>query len=136
MSTVISPPPPKRLGDRLLEAGLLSPHQLELAPLLRSLKKEAADRGWEATFYPGELSTEVAGPGSKIAYQPVRGKLTPAAGHAEAYASLLALLERFSTAGKRIDLMRLAIRADENRWQSVEVNLRLACSPAHEKTAQ
>ncbi len=37
MSTVISPPPPKRLGDRLLEAGLLSPHQLELA--LREQKR-------------------------------------------------------------------------------------------------
>lgn len=37
MSTAISPPPPKRLGDRLLEAGLLSPHQLELA--LREQKR-------------------------------------------------------------------------------------------------
>ena len=37
MSTVTPPAPPKRLGDRLLEAGLLSPHQLELA--LREQKR-------------------------------------------------------------------------------------------------
>jgi type IV pilus assembly protein PilB len=40
MSTVITPTPaapPKRLGDRLLEAGLLTPHQLELA--LREQKR-------------------------------------------------------------------------------------------------
>ncbi len=108
----------------------------ELAPLLRALKKEASDRGWEASFHPGELSTEAADTDTPIAYQPVRVKLTPAAGHAEVYASLLTLLERFSAAGKRIDLMRLAIRADENRWQSVEANLRLAYRVTHEKTPQ
>jgi type IV pilus assembly protein PilB len=38
MSTpAIAPAPPKRLGDRLLEAGLLTPHQLELA--LREQKR-------------------------------------------------------------------------------------------------
>jgi type IV pilus assembly protein PilB len=37
MSTANPPAPPKRLGDRLLEAGLLSPHQLELA--LREQKR-------------------------------------------------------------------------------------------------
>ena len=37
MSTVTPPAPPKRLGDRLLEAGLISPHQLELA--LREQKR-------------------------------------------------------------------------------------------------
>jgi hypothetical protein len=108
----------------------------ELAPFLRTLKKEATDRGWEASFHPGELLVEAMEPGVSIAYQPVRVKLAPAAGHAEAYASLLALLERFSTAGKRIDLMRLAIRADENRWQTVEANLRLAYPILHAKTPQ
>ncbi len=122
------------------QAELLS-HQLlqtpqELAPFLRTLKKEAADRGWNASFQPGELLIESMEPGVDIAYQPVRVKLVPAVSHAEAYASLLTLLERFSTAGKRIDLMRLAIRADENRWQSVEANLRLACRVTHEKSPQ
>ncbi|HWA24599.1 MAG TPA: ATPase, T2SS/T4P/T4SS family [Lacunisphaera sp.] len=37
MPTATTPPLPKRLGDRLLEAGLLSPHQLELA--LREQKR-------------------------------------------------------------------------------------------------
>jgi hypothetical protein len=108
----------------------------ELAPLLRSLKKEATDRGWDASFHPGELLVESPESGGNIAYQPVRVKLAPAAGHAEVYASLLALLERFSAPGKRIDLMRLAIRADENRWHSVEANLRFACRVPHEKSPQ
>src|SRR5687767_5816122 len=34
---VLSPPPVKRLGDRLTEAGLITPHQLELA--LREQKR-------------------------------------------------------------------------------------------------
>ncbi len=37
MSTANPPAPPKRLGDRLLEAGLITPHQLELA--LREQKR-------------------------------------------------------------------------------------------------
>ena len=40
MSTALTatpPAPPKRLGDRLLEAGLITPHQLELA--LREQKR-------------------------------------------------------------------------------------------------
>lgn len=37
VTTSTAPPPPKRLGDRLLEAGLITPHQLELA--LREQKR-------------------------------------------------------------------------------------------------
>src|SRR5687768_1209721 len=36
-ATIASPPPVKRLGDRLTEAGLMTPHQLELA--LREQKR-------------------------------------------------------------------------------------------------
>ncbi|HWA24603.1 MAG TPA: hypothetical protein VG734_02935 [Lacunisphaera sp.] len=115
---------------------LLVPNQAELVPFLRTLKKEAADRGWEAGFHPGEPVTEGIGDGAQISYQPVRVKLAPVAGHAEVYASLLSLLERFSTSGRRIDLMRLAIRADENRWQTVEANLRLAYPILHAQTSQ
>ena len=115
---------------------LLLSSPTELAPLLGALKKEATDRGWDASFHPGEPVTETTGTVARISYQPVRVKLTRTAGPTESYVSLLALLERFSTSGKRIDLMRLAIRADENRWQSVEANLRLACLPLHEKTSQ
>lgn len=115
---------------------LLLSRPADLAPFLSSLNKEAVSRGWESQLQAGDLSGEAAVAGGAIAYLPVRGKLTPGNGNAETFASLLAVLERFSTAGKRIDLMRLSIRADENRWQSVEVNLRLACPVAHEKTPQ
>lgn len=108
----------------------------DLAPYLRTLKKEAADRGWETAFYPAEPLPEAAESGALLTYQPVRVKLAPATGHAEVYASLLALLERFSTSGRRIDLMRLAIRADETRWLTVEANLRLAYPIFHAKTPQ
>lgn len=125
------------LTDRADQASrLLLPTPAELAPFLRTLKKEAADRGWDASFHPGEPTTETTGNDARISYQPVRVKLTPAAGRTEVYASLLSLLERFSTSGKRIDLMRLVIRADENRWQSVEANLRLAYPFSHEKISQ
>ena len=123
-------------GQAEQAAHLLLSTPAELAPLLRGLKKEATDRGWDASFHPGEPVTETTGTVARISYQPVRVKLTRTAGPTETYVSLLALLERFSTSGKRIDLMRLAIRADENRWQSVEANLRLACLPLHEKTSQ
>jgi hypothetical protein len=115
---------------------LLLPTPSDLAPFLRTLKKEAADRGWDSSFHPGEPATEAAAATDLVIYQPVRVKLAPVAGHAEVYASLLSLLERFSTSGRRIDLMRLAIRADENRWQTVEANLRLAYPILHAKTAQ
>lgn len=108
----------------------------DLGPFLSSLNKEAVARGWESQLQAGDLSGEATVAGGVIAYLPVRGKLTPANGNTETFPSLLAVLERFSTSGKRIDLMRLSIRADENRWQSVEVNLRLACPVAHEKTPQ
>lgn len=99
----------------------------DLPPFLNSLKKEAAARGWDAHLQAGDISGEPTVAGGMISYLPVRGKLTPIEGNLETFTSLLSVLERFSTSGKRIDLMRLSIRADENRWQSVEVNLRLVC---------
>lgn len=102
----------------------------DLPSFTSSLKKEAAARGWEANLQPGDLSGEPAVAGGMISYLPVRGKLAPIEGNLETFSSLLSVLERFSTSGKRIELMRLSIRADENRWQSVEVNLRLACPVA------
>jgi hypothetical protein len=125
------------LAERAAQAErLLLATPSDLAPYLRTLKKEAADRGWEVAFFPAEPVTEAAETGALLTYQPVRVKFAPVAGHAEVYASLLALLERFSTSGRRIDLMRLAIRADENRWQTVEANLRLAYPILHAKIPQ
>ena len=108
----------------------------ELGPLLHTLKKEASDRHWEANFKAGETSDETPPDDTQVIFLPVRGKLVSPAGNPGSFSALLALLERVSSAEKRIDLTRLAFRADEQGRYAVEVNLRLACRRTHEKTAQ
>lgn len=106
----------------------------DLPPLLKSLKKEALERGWEATFVAADTSGETLPENAIIAYLPVRAKLVPTAENTEPFSSLLAVLERLSSVGKRIDLMRVAIRADEQKWHPVELNFRVVCPVSHEKT--
>jgi hypothetical protein len=113
---------------------LLLESPAEAGAFLKGLKKEAADRGFEATFTSTDGSNDAVPEGSVVTYIPVRGKLTPGPGNTEPFINLLALLERFASSGKRIDLMRLAVRADEQKWQTIELNFRLVCPVVHEKT--
>jgi hypothetical protein len=106
----------------------------EVPEFLRALKQEAAGRGWDASFFAADASDVAPVEGMLIAALPVRGKLTPLNGNPDAFASLMGLLERFSSSGKRIDLIRLSIRADERRWHLVEMNFHLACAVTNEKT--
>jgi hypothetical protein len=123
------------LNERAASASrLLLESPAEAAAFLKGLKKEAADRGFDATFISSEVSADSAPEGALVSYIPVRGKLMPGPGNTEPFVNLLALLDRFGSSGRRIDLMRLAVRADEQRWQAVEVNFRLACPVVHEKT--
>ena len=108
----------------------------ELGPLLQGLKKEAAERHWDGNFQVGDTSLENTDPDAQIQYLPVRGKLATASADPGAFAALIALLERYSSTGKRIDLTRLVFRADERGRYAVELNLRLASRRVHEKTAQ
>jgi len=108
----------------------------ELGPLLQTFKKEATTRNWEANFQAGDASAETPEENAQVMFLPVRGRLTSTAGNPGAFPALLALLDRYSSTGKRIDLTRLAIRADEQGRYAVELNLRLACRRIHEKTAQ
>ena len=110
-------------------SGLLLESKDNLPGTLRELKQLAHQKGWEASFIPAE---DEIGPVSNVGIQflPVRAKLKVRAENTAAYPSLLALLEEFSSFPKRIDLTRLTIRADDNRWQSVELTLRLAASSA------
>ena len=117
-------------------ARLLLGGPAELGPLLRNLKKEALDRNWAAGFQAGDASDETPADDVQVLFLPVRGKLTSAAGNPGSFPALIALLEQFSSAEKRIDLTRLTIRADEQGRFAVELNLRLACLRTHEKTAQ
>ncbi len=122
------------LAERASAASrLLLDSPADVGTFLQSLKKEAADRGFNATLISSDISEEPVPEGALVSYIPVRGKLTPAAGNTEPFTQLLSLLERFTSSGKRIDLMRVAVRADEQKWQTVEVNFRLVCPIAHEK---
>ncbi|MGC4072598.1 MAG: hypothetical protein QM760_08785 [Nibricoccus sp.] len=113
---------------------LLLDSPADVTVFLKGLKKEAASRGFEATFVSSDVSGDPGQEGLEVTYVPVRGKLTPGPGNTEPFVNLLALLDRFASSGKRIDLMRLAVRADEQKWQTVELNFRLVCPVVHEKT--
>lgn len=117
-------------------ADLLLGSPAELGPLLQTFKKEALSRNWEGSFQAGDASAEMTDADAQVVFLPVRGKLASPAGNPGSFPALLALLERYSSTGKRIDLTRLAIRADEQGRYAVELNLRLACRRPHEKTAQ
>lgn len=108
----------------------------ELEAILQGLKKEAADRHWDGTFQASDLSISAATPDKQLIFLPARAKLTSGPGNADAYSGLLVLLERVSASGKRIDLTRLAIRADEKGRYMVELNLRLIGRSPHEKITQ
>lgn len=106
----------------------------ELGPLLKDLKKAAADHGWNGTFQASDLSTDAPGAETQLTFLQARAKLAPSPGNKEAFSSLLALFERFSTVDKRIDLTRVWIRADEQGRYAVELNLRLLAHSPNEKT--
>ena len=103
--------------------------------LAGSLERAAVERGWQADFRP-EAGVEAPGPGGRIGFLNITGKLQQARDNAHPWPTLLLLLDQFSSQGKHIDLTRLAIRADEEGNYSVEANLRLAYLLTHEKIAQ
>jgi hypothetical protein len=104
--------------------------------LLDSLKERAARLGWAATWQTSESPTVEPARDAQVTYLQARGRLVPTDRKSSSFASLLALLEQFSANEKRIDLTRLAIRADEEGLHTVEVNLRLVRLVTHEKAAQ
>lgn len=123
------------LADRAAEASrLLLDSPADLAGLLGTLKKEAADRGWETSFVAADPETSPAAPRAVVGYLPVRAKLMPQATNADAFGSFMDLMNRFSAMGKRIDLIRLGVRADEHRWHVVELNLRVGYPLSNAKT--
>jgi len=125
----------KELATRTTEASLVLVEESELGPILRSLKQRAVEQGWEATFQTTNRSDEASPEGAQIVYLPAHGKLSTKAGNPQTFPRLLAFLDQLTVSPKRIDLTRLAIRADEQGRYFVELNFRLACrAVAHEKT--
>ena len=108
------------------EAGrMLVPEPKEIAPVLTEFTRAALSRGWEATFQA--LPVPAHAGDTPMSFVTVRGKLVPAPGNAQAFASLLVVLAQFSPPNRSVDLTRLAIRADEQGRQTAEVFLRVGC---------
>ena len=85
------------------------------------------EQGWDGTFLAGDAAGAAQSADAQILYLPIRAKLTPTTAAPGAFPALLALLEQFSSAEKRIDLTRVAIRADDQGRYTTELNLRMAC---------
>lgn len=109
----------------------------QAASVVTSLKKGVESHRWKGEFHVGELVVDDTQPDAaarQVSAVPVRVKLTSVSGNSQAFYDLLAVLKQLSAMGKRIDLTRLAIRADEQGRYAAELNLRLACLVPHEKT--
>ena len=107
-----------------------------LPNLLREFKNQAATAGWDAQFVAADIESEVPKPGALVGYLPVRAKLTPVSSNPDVFGSFVGLIEGISSSKKRIDLIRLSVRADEHRWQVVELNLRCVYPLNNAKTSQ
>ena len=109
-----------------LASRLLIDAPAALPDFLAALKTNAAGHGWEANFVAADVGGSVPFDGAVVGYLPVRAKMVPLPGNADVFGSFVELMARFSGSEKRIDLIRLSVRADEDRWQLVELNFRLA----------
>jgi hypothetical protein len=108
----------------------------DLPPLLENMKRQAAEKSWQGSFQPSNLSAtdDAPAPDSLIFFLPARAKITASAGNKEAFVSLLALLDQFSSAEKRIDLTQLGIRADEQGRYTADLGFRFVGRTPHAKT--
>ena len=120
--------------DRAAQASALAlASPASAGTLLQQWKVDATSHGWDATFVASEVEENEASPGALFSFLPVRGKLLPRAANDDVFGSFVTLLEGLSAASQRIDLIRLVIRADEHRWQAVELNLQLIYPLKNEK---
>ncbi|WP_404423135.1 hypothetical protein [Nibricoccus sp. IMCC34717] len=102
--------------------------------LLATLQQQATAAGWSVTFQAGD--TPVVLNSRHFGSTSVRAVFKPAPENQRPLASLLTFLEGLTQSPKRIDLIRLSIRADELGWHSVEAGLLLAVPNPNEKVAQ
>jgi hypothetical protein len=106
---------------------MLLPNPKQLVPVLDELARTARARGWEATFQALPTPTANPQPENLLQYVTARGKLVPAPGNTQSFATLLVLLEQLSPPNRSIDLTRLTVRADEQGRLTAEVFLRAGC---------
>jgi hypothetical protein len=125
------------LATRAEEArGLLLDGPAVAPPWLRAFGESLGAQGWEVSFQIYDAQTRESGAPAGPGFVPALVRLKPAAARPEPLRPILQLLEQFSSSGKRIDLTRLVIRADEPGRPSLEINLRVAFRSPDEKTAQ
>lgn len=111
----------------------LHPDAASIQAQMKALKDLADEFGWTGTFQANDTSLDAPAEGSQFVFQPARGRLSPQATNQNPLPSLLNLLEVIPASPKRIELTRLAIRADEQGKYTVDLNLRLAVRPTDEK---
>lgn len=99
----------------------------QLMPTLDEFARAARAHSWDATFHLLPVPTVPPASETPLYFVSARGKLTPIADNTQPFVSLLDVLEQFSPPNRSIDLTRLAIRADEQGRQTVEVFLRAGC---------
>jgi len=116
---------------------LASPAALEES--LAAFLPQAREAGWEASWQTYGLSEdESSGPSGpdSLLFAPARVRLEPRAENTDRLTSLVATLDRLSNLPGRVEITRITIRTQPSGLPIAEVNLRAACRPADEKTAQ
>ena len=105
---------------------------------LATFAPQARARGWEASSQVYGLA-EDTGPNpaaQPFAFIPARVRLEPRPGNPDRFNSLLEVLGTLAALPGRVEMTRVAVRSDAEGIPFVEVNLRAACRPPDEKTAQ
>ena len=104
---------------------------------LRQLRDEIRALGWEPVFQAYDSTTSDADVATVegVGFASARARLVPVAGNPAPFSTLLGVFNHISAGSKRIDLIRLGVRADETGKLEVELNLRIACRAPHEKTS-
>lgn len=108
-------------------ARMLLANPKQLVPVLDEFTRSARVQGWAATFQALPAPAAPLATETPLYFVTARGKLVPTAENTQPFASLLVLLEQFSSPNRSIDLTRLAIRADEQGRQTAEIFLRAGC---------
>ena len=117
---------------RCVQAAIRNPADMEAQ--LAAMRASAAAQGWVAVFHASDAELQPSTTTAPVVFQPVRGRLTPAAGNQAGFASLLVLLDRLMPADKRGGIVRLAVHGDEQGHITAELGVRFAALPPDEKT--
>jgi hypothetical protein len=113
---------------------MLASHD-EVTVQLRQLREQMRALGWDAVFQAYDASMAEARGAAGVEFASARGRLVPITGNPAPFRTLLGVFDQISAGPKRIDLIRLGVRADEPGKLEVELNLRIACRAPHEKTS-